>query len=206
MALPPSQTRACNSCLTLLGESRRITSINDNNPLARQLLAVWDEAVDEVLADHPWNAALDRADLAVSADFTPEGTEYEQAYEKPADCLRWLPWRRGHPDYFAGEEEGDYILSNAAAPISIRFIRRVDDLARWSPGMRACLAAKLAQKSAKAITGQGSMIDRMKDAYDDALAKAKRQDGAASGDRSRHANFQSAWLNARNQSSSCGTE
>jgi hypothetical protein len=199
MALPPSQTRVCNSALALLGEARRIASINDNNPLARQLLAVWDEAVDEVLTDHPWNVAVARADLAVSADFTPQGAQYDQAFAKPGDCLRWLPPRRGHPDYFDGEEEGDYILSNAAAPIALRYIRRIDDLGKWSPGMRACLAAKLAAKSAKAITGQSSMMDRMSAAYDDELSKAKRQDGAASGDRDRHATFQSSWLGARNQ-------
>jgi hypothetical protein len=58
---------------------------------------VWDEAVDEVLAAHPWNPALAAPTLPVSADYVPQGSQYSQAFEKPADCLRWLPWRPGHP-------------------------------------------------------------------------------------------------------------
>src|SRR5438045_1386472 len=102
MGLPPSQTRACNSALAHLGESRRIASIGDGTPLAKVFLAIWDEAIDEVLADHPWNRAIARADIAASADYEPAGTQYSQAFEKPADCVRWLPWRRGHEDYFEG--------------------------------------------------------------------------------------------------------
>lgn len=201
MALSPSQTRTCNSALAHLGDSRRISSINDPSPLAKQFLAVWDEAVDEVLADHPWNPALTRADLPVSADYVPSGTQYTQAFEKPADCIRWLPWRPGQDEYFCGEEESNYILSNAAAPITIRYIRRVTDLNKWSVGMLAVLAAKLARKLAKPITGQSGMMDRMQKVYEGALSDAKRQDGSASGDRSRHATFQSNWLASRNRSS-----
>jgi hypothetical protein len=43
MALPPSQTRSCNSGAGDLGDSRRITSINDGTPLAKTFVAVWDE-------------------------------------------------------------------------------------------------------------------------------------------------------------------
>jgi hypothetical protein len=199
MALPPSQTRSCNSALAHLGDSRRIASITDPTPLAKTFLAVWDEAIDEVLADHPWNPALARADLAVSADFVPEGSQFSQAFEKPADFLRWLPPRRGADDYFEGEEEGDYILSNEAAPITIRYIRRLDNLTKWSPGMLASLAAKLARKTARAITGSSGMMDRMEIVYQKALSDAKRQDGLATGDRRRHLNVQSTWLGARNR-------
>lgn len=198
MALPPSQTRVCNSALAHLGESRRINSINDANPLAKLFLAVWDEAVDEVLADHPWNPALKRAQLSVSADYVPEGTEYIQAFSKPADFIRWLPWRQQEDDYFEGEEEGDFILSNDSAPITLRYIARVD-IAKWSPGMLACLAARLARKLAKPISGQSGMMDRMDRLYEEELSKAKRQDGGATGNRRRSLEVQSTWLDARNR-------
>lgn len=197
MSSPPSPTRTCNAALALLGESARITSIEDNSPLAKLFLTVWDEAVEEVLTAHPWNPAVKRANLPVSADFTPEGSQYDQAFELPNDCLRWLPARRDHVDYFEGEEEGGYILSNADAPIAIRYIARVDNLAKWTAGMRETLAAKLAWKLAKPITGQSGMMDRMRVAYDAAFTEAKRQDGAATGDRARGLEFRSDWLAAR---------
>lgn len=193
----PSQTGACNTALAHLGESRRITTISDGTPLAKQFEQTWDDAIEAVLADHPWNFAVSRESLAVSADFTPEGSQYTQAFEKPANSLRWLPWREDHADYFAGEEEGNYILSNADAPIVARFIMRIDNLSSWSPGARAALSVKLAEINAKAITGQGTMIERMAELYADTLSKAKRQDGSASGERRRTLSSRSDWLNSR---------
>lgn len=195
----PSQTRICNAALAHLGEGKKITSIEDNTPLANVLKQTWDEARDEVLADHPWNFALRRKDQPTSDDAEIAGTEYDQAFAKPADCLRWLPYRPGHPDYFEGEEEGDFILSNAQAPIIVRYIARIEDVTRWTPGARAALAAKLAMINAKAITGQSGMIDRMSAIYDGLLSKAKRQDGAASGDRALRYETRSNWLGARNR-------
>lgn len=199
MLAAPSQTRTCNMALAYLGESHRINSIDDGTPLAKLFDQVWDEALREVLTDHPWNTALRRLNVPVSATYVPDGTQYTQAFEKPGDCLRWLPYRPDHPDYFAGEEEGDYILSNAAAPIVLRYIALVDDIAKWSEGMRTALAAKLAAKLAKPITGQTGMMDRMAKLYAEELSTAKRQDGAASGERGRGLVSRSDWLGARNR-------
>lgn len=201
MPVPPSQTRVCNSTLAHLGESTRIASINDGTPLAETLLAVWDEAVDEVLAAHPWNPALKRASLPVSATFVPQGSQYTQAFELPADCIRWLPPRPSHEDYFDGEEENGFILSNDAAPISIRYIGRLTDLTKWKSGMLACLALLLARKTARPITGSTTVMRDMQGLYDEALSEAKREDGTATGDRARFAQVQSTWLDARNRTS-----
>lgn len=198
MTVPPSQTRICNGALVLLGDSRLIASVNDGSTFAKLFLQVWDESRDEVLADHPWNFAIERASLPADAH-VPVGSQYQQAFLKPADCLRWLPWRKEHPDYFEGEEEGDYILSNADAPIIARFIKRHDDVDEWTPGFRAALSAKLARKLAKPITGQSKMIDVAQAAYDDELRKAKRQDGSATGERDRQTDQRSNWLAARNR-------
>jgi hypothetical protein len=203
MALPPSQTRVCNGTLARLGESRRIASINDPSPLAKTLLSVWDEAVDEVLVAHPWNPAVRRENLPVSADYVPAaGAQYAQAFELPPDCLRWLPWRRNHELYFEGEEENGFILSNADAPLPVRFIFRLTDLTKWKPGMIASLEALLAFKTARTITGSTTVMRDKQSEYEDTLSEAKRQDGAATGERARTAQFQSNWLDARNRPSS----
>jgi hypothetical protein len=196
----PSSTRVGNAALAHLGEGYQITALNDGSRLGILLTQVWDDALTEVLADHPWNPALARLDLAVAAGVEPAGSEYTQAFLKPNDCVRWLPWSEGHPDYFDGEEEGDYILSNDAAPIAFRYIKLLEDMNKWTPGMRACLSAKLAEKIAKAVTGQTTMIDRMAELYADTLSKAKRQDGGATGNRRRQAEYRSNWNGSRNRS------
>lgn len=197
MPAQPSQTRICNATLVLLGTAQRIGAINEGSPLARAFETVWDEARDAVLADHPWNFALRREESTVSADYTPKGSQWAYAYEKPANMLRWLPWSEDHPDFFDGEEEGDYILSSADSPIIVRGIFRIEDVGRWSMGFRTALAGKLAQLTAKAITGQTGMQDRADAIYDRELRRGKRQDGAATGQRNRRATFRSNWLAAR---------
>lgn len=196
----PSPTRVGNAALAQLGEGYMITSLGDGSPLARILTEMWDDALSEVLADHPWNPALARVELPASADFVPAGSEYDQAFLKPADCVRWLPFNEDHPDYFDGEEEGDYILCNADAPLPFRYIRLLEDVGKWTPGMRECLSVKLAQKCAKAVTGQETMIDTMANLYVGVLARAKRQDGGATGKRGRKAVFRSSWNASRNRS------
>lgn len=196
MPAPPSQTRMCNEALILLGSSARIGSIDEGSPLARLFEDTWDQARDETLIEHPWNFALERADLPASGDHQRAG-EYAHAYELPGDCLRWLPWRPGHPDHFDGEQEGRFILSSASAPIIVRFIRRIEDVGRWSESFKQAMTAKLAWKNAKAITGQSGMIDRMAELYHSELQRGRRQDGLASGDRNRRYRTGSNWLAAR---------
>jgi hypothetical protein len=198
-----SQTRIVNKALVLLGTSATIASLDDGSLLARAASAVWDEARDEVQADHPWNECLRRGPLAASADYTP-AVEYLYAYELPQDCLRWLPWERDHEAWFEGEQEigpndRRYLLTSAEAPLYARWIKRVEDVGAWSPGLKSAVAAKLAKYLAKPVTGQSGMIDRMDAAYADELARAKRQDGLATGRRDRRADYRSSWLAARNQ-------
>jgi hypothetical protein len=197
MTAAPSQTRICNAALVLLGTSRRIGALNDGTPLAVQFARVWDEAQREMQADHPWNPCLRRVDGAQSSDYVQAGSQWSYAFERPAGMLRWLPWREDHVDHFNGEEEGGFILANDSA-IVIRGIFLVEDVGKWTPGMEAAMAALLAAKTAKAITGQSAMIDRMTAVYEEAVGRAKRQDGLATGQRARTAEFRSSWLAARN--------
>lgn len=52
----------CNSALTLIG-SRRIASLSDPSPEARNCLLNYDICRKAVLRDHPWNFATKRVDL-----------------------------------------------------------------------------------------------------------------------------------------------
>lgn len=193
----PSQTLIVNMAVGLLGSTQRVSAINESSTAARLAASFWDQARDEMLADHPWNPAIARASLPASATNVPDPEgEYASAFELPGDCLRWLPWERSHPDWFAGEQEGNFILSSADAPIRIRYIRRLEDVGLWSPGMRHVMAIRLAAYMARGLTGRTSLVDRMFRLYDSELPKAKRQDGLATG-RQSSATTRSSWLDAR---------
>jgi hypothetical protein len=187
-----------NQAFTLLGSSSRINSIGDGTPLAAAAARVWDEARDETLVAHPWNEALHRAALPVSADHVP-ANEYAYAYELPADCLRWLPWRQDHANWFEGVQEGRFILSNAEAPIYVRYIRRIEDVALWSVPLRAAIVAKLAWYLADSVTASSRKVDAAAAAFGEAIREAKKLDGLASGDRDRRAEYRSSWLDARSR-------
>jgi hypothetical protein len=203
VSVQASQTRIVNKAFALLGTSQRITSLTDASALAATAASLWDEARDETLAAHPWNFAVTRAALAASADWTPPN-QYAFAYELPADCLRWLPWAPDHADHFEGEQEAGgpdgkpkrlYLLTNAASPICIRYIWRVEDVALFSEGFKASLSAKLAFLMAEAVTGSSSPA--MAELYEATLTGARRTDGLATGQRGRMAYRRSNWLAAR---------
>jgi hypothetical protein len=196
MTAAPSQTGIANAALVLLGTSARIGAINEGSPLSRQFFDIWDATRDEVQAAHPWNPCIGRRNGARDAGFTAIGSQWAYRFERPAGMLRWLPWERDHEDWFDGEEEEGFILANDTA-IVIRGIFRVEDMARWTPGMIEAMAAKLAAKTAKAITGQSGMMNRLDGVFADVIARARREDGLATGQRNRRAVFRSSWLEAR---------
>ena len=185
----------------MLGTAQRISALTDGSPLAAAAQDIFTDCRDEVLAEHPWNPALRRAVVALTANTVTKG-EWLYAYELPADCLRWLPWAAGHSLAFAGIREGRYLLTDEAKAPTIRYIATLDDLAQWTPGMREALSAKLAIWLATAAPVQ-SEVSSSKAAkiYDAALSAARRQDGLETGDRESDARVRSSWLNARDISS-----
>lgn len=195
MTVQPSQTRIVNKALVMLGTSQRILSLDDNSSLATAAAAVFAEALDETLADHPWNFAIARAQLA--ADTAAPPFEWQFAYPLPADCLRWLPWSEADDSWFEGEEEQGRVLANREGPLNIRYIRRIEDPAIWSAGFKHALACRLAAMLAFAVTQKASVAEKMDARYADAIAAARKQDGLATGRRNRRQRYNSRFLQAR---------
>ena len=189
MAVPAiTQTRIYNRALALLGSVNRSSNIDDGNPWTDTLNEHWPQAIRDLLAEHPWNCAIGRRVLNKSG--TPVfGDGY--TYQLPADCLRWLPPAPDNDDYFEGVEEGGYILADAGASINIRYIRLIEDVTAWPPHLTNAMSYRLAMDAADAITQSTSIVEDMRVKYEGrdgeggALARAKRADGLASGNRSR---------------------
>jgi hypothetical protein len=195
MSSQPSQTRIANRALTLIGTGKRLIALDESSPEGRTMLSLFADARDSVLVDHPWNIAVRRA--AIPAEAKPPAFGASFAYTLPTDCLRWLPDRSGAFGYPV-EQEGNLLLTDAPAPLRIRYIGRVDDVGTWTQGMLDALAYRLAAEGAEPLTADKGDGDRLMQRYQAALSRAKRQDGMATGDtRGGEDTAASSWLAAR---------
>ncbi|MCY6380970.1 hypothetical protein [Hoeflea prorocentri] len=172
-----TETGVCNMALDILHEGP-ISSIEDDEPNARRFKRNFDALRDAFLAAHPWNFAVSRASLAASAETPFFGWDHK--YLLPGDCLRLLPLKDGgrfNGAHIAHEVEGGYILTDAKAPLKIRYVRRVPALGLWSPLAVKAFASFLAANMAHAVTGKASYASFAAGRFDDELKRARRVDG-----------------------------
>lgn len=193
MPTPLSQTKIVNAAASELGSTERLSSINDVGTLASHAQAHWDFTIEVLVAEHPWNFAVARKQLPLSAipDFG-----FSHAYALPSDCARFLPPLRGR-DYYACELEGGLILTDRAAPLPVRYISNaaIGDTTRWPAYFANAVKFALAAAMAEAMTGSQQIKRDMEAKAADALAKAKRRDGRESGGRPQaQAHTRSSWL------------
>jgi hypothetical protein len=191
-----SQTRIANRALILLGTFERINSVQDTAPLAEQINDLWHESRRAAIAAHPWNFAIERVQLNETA-FVP-AFGYSRKFALPPDCLRWLPPSRDDYDGFEGEEEGGFILSDAAAPLNVRYIRDVEDVTAWPVHFSVFMGYQIAMDLAESATQISGNVDDMAVKREEALMEARKLDGLASGNRSRgDIEILSRWTAAR---------
>lgn len=195
-----SQTRIANRALILLGTVTRINSVEDPAPLARQIADLWHESRRAGIAAHPWNFALARVQLNETG--TAPAFGYARQFALPADCLRWLPPPRDDDAWFAGVEEGGLLLTDAFAPLPVRYIRDVEDVGAWPAHFSVFMAFQLAMDLADSATQFTSKQEQMAQAREGALEEAKKLDGLASGERTTgNARYTSRWARARRERS-----
>ena len=172
-----TETGVCNMALDILHEGP-ISSIEDDEPNARRFKRNFDALRDAFLAAHPWNFAVSRASLAASVDTPFFGWDYK--YLLPGDCLRLLPLKEGglfDGANIAHEIENGHVLTDAPAPLKIRYVRRVAELGLWSPLAVTAFASFLAANLAHAVTGKASYAQFASGRYDNELKRARRIDG-----------------------------
>lgn len=201
MVTRPTQTGTINAALALLGSTARISNINDPGGPAQHAREHWDRLLRVMLADHPWNFAIARAELNEAAPAPQFG--YAHAFTLPDDCARWLPPSVDDADWFAGVLEGpDQILTDAAAPLPVRYVSRAlgEQVARWPAWFEDAMVAAMAEALAEPITQSESVREAMGERARAKLAKAKRKDALESGGRRRiSVDARSRWGAARSR-------
>lgn len=179
MAAPVTKTDIVNGAAALLGSTERVSSIDGSGNLARHANAVWDITMRRLLADHPWNFAIARAEL--NAGPAP-AFGFLFSYALPADCLRALSFVDADEYEFLFAIEAGQLLTDSEAPVFCRYISsgQVDNPAAWPPHLADAAIYALAQALAEALTGAQGLDNKLTDKADAAMRRARRIDGRES--------------------------
>jgi hypothetical protein len=190
-----SQTEIANLTLTKLGQDR-IVSIDDDVEAARVLRSLWDMTRDAVLADHPWRFAMVRTALPALAD--APAYEWARQFALPEDCLRlvqvaddWVFYTQESPFY---TREGANILCDEAAPLRVRYVKRITNTGLWPVLFARAVAMQLAADACEKLTQSTSKGDKAIGEYELAIRKAKRQNAI---ELPPQAEPRTGWLQAR---------
>jgi len=163
------------SALLELGEEP-VVSLDQDVERARIMRALYAAERDGLLEEHPWNFATRRASLARLAQAPAFG--FANAFALPGDCLTVLDLE---PAGAAWRVESGRLLADVAAA-AVRYVRRVTDANAMPPTFRAALAARLAAKAARKLTGSSAEKERLEKLAADRLRTAKGRDAQGAGE------------------------
>ncbi|MBX3480004.1 MAG: hypothetical protein KF842_06365 [Caulobacter sp.] len=190
-----SRTAIGNAALGKLGQGA-VLSFDDPDDRARWLKSRFDDIRDLCLRANRWHFAMARARL--SAEATAPAFGYQRQFPMPADCLRLAEVGgvafdpdSGSPVYAL---EGGRILTDAAAPLDIRYVRRVEDVAGWDPLFAEAVACRLAAELAEKLTQSSTKREAALRDYQLSLREAFRVNAIEAAPET---TIDGAWLSAR---------
>ncbi|MBN2643303.1 MAG: hypothetical protein JXR78_16750 [Victivallales bacterium] len=134
-----------NMALARVG-AQSVVSDTDENLEASLCRFFWAQTVDEILRLNHWNCALKRAELARLSE--PPAFEWSYAYRLPVDFISLAQLEVSSADYVI---EGNLLLCNLEV-CRIKYVRRMNNPAEFSPWMTACVVLNLAAKLAPKLT------------------------------------------------------
>lgn len=164
-----SEVEICNLALTKVG-NLTITALTDGTKEARACKVYYPLMRNELLAGHPWNFAMARADISALLLATP-AFQWDFAYTVPADCLR--VWELYGTDAEWVVEQGQF-LTNQEEEIFIRYIFKLEDSLKFSPSFDCCLAQRLAAELATKLADDKALRQALlQELYQKYLPEAK---------------------------------
>jgi len=180
-----SQINICNQALGHLG-AKPIASIDENTQEARFCKIFYDDTLEEVLRDFPWNFAEMRRILA-SVDVPTAHANWSYAYAYPSDCVRALEISensdldREAKDYeIMTYEDGAglqsrLILTNVEVA-NLKYTAFITDTGLFEASFVASFALLLASKLAQPITKDIKVVQLMTSLYTNSIPRAKTAD------------------------------
>lgn len=176
-----NEVSIANRALQILGDNP-ILSLSEDNKRARVLRVAFEPVRDAEIDRRNWRFAIKRVSIAALAE-TPD-SDYAYQYRVPNDYLRLLTGGDLIPladltDYRSAPSalwsiEGDRILTDVGAPLSIRYIARITDASKFSASFAEALSARLAWECCDAITQSDSKQQLCERRYTMAIREARR--------------------------------
>jgi hypothetical protein len=148
----------CNQALDLLGAAS-ITSLDDGSKQAGLCSRNYEPARDATLRAYPWNCARARASLAAQVAAPAWGDE--KVFPLPEDCLRVVAIDADVAFGLRWRVEGRSLLVASDGPVSVAYVRRMDDPTQMDELLVQAIAARLAAMLAWPVTGIQGIQDRM---------------------------------------------
>lgn len=175
-----------NQALAALGQEPTETLVlQDAKTPTRRLLVFTDQALDEVLTFHPWAEATRHPLLTeVAAIEGDQDWRYPHVFKLAPSILRVIAvdgcgaWQVSTRK--DGEAEERVIRAAGSGPLRLTCIQRID----WQalpPHLVTPTALKLASLAAFAVTGDGSLADKLDAKARAALVEALGKDGSQEG-------------------------
>ena len=192
-----SDVSISNRALSHLKANNRITSLNEESLEARLCKLYFDEALDALLEKHPWNFAMARQELSLSADTPVYGYDYK--FQLPTDpyCIKVMEVvDSGEAEITDWTIEGRYLLCDSTT-CYIKYVKRVEQYNELSVGFRDALEYRLASKVAESLTGSTSIKKDMYVEYRLALKKAMTAD-SKQGSPTKEKDDDFSWIVGRN--------
>tara|TARA_R100001198_G_scaffold61257_1_gene35566 strand:- start:2768 stop:3364 length:597 start_codon:yes stop_codon:yes gene_type:complete len=180
----PSVVDICNEAMDLLGAAT-ITALTEDSKEARLSNRRFETVRDQVLRAHPWNAVIERKELAQDSSAPAFGFTYQYTLPTNPYCLRVLSFWNGNVDNEIAaydsqnmfKVEGRKILTDEST-CKIIYIARITDTEQYDSLLSSTIAHKLASEVAYAITGSNALGQQMFQLYQARLAEARSMDAA----------------------------
>ena len=161
-----SVTDICNQALSKVGDEL-ISCLTDSSKQARYCRMLYASTRDAVLRAHPWNFAIDRAELAQLT--AAPAYEYTYQFQLPSDCLRVLQMEE--VDMVFKIEGGKLLTDEGTA--KIKYIKRVTDSALFDSLFIAALSARLAAEMAVPLADSKTLAETMWELYLNKIGEAR---------------------------------
>jgi hypothetical protein len=187
-----SEVSIANRALDMLGQPP-IAALTDDTKAAAACRRNYALSRDHVLRSYPWNSATRRVALAASP--TAPAWGFTRQYQLPVDCLRVLDSEGDLSQGVRWRREGNMLLTDAGAPLNIRYVAQVTDPALLDAMLSDVIAAHLASQIGYQITGSNETASRAFALFERLHREARMMDAReASGDEELAA---TDWLSAR---------
>lgn len=162
-----------NMAASLIGEDDQISAPDDDKHIARSIKAVWDLCRRAAIRDHSWNCFMTRKGLAAQ-DLESAPYPWAYSFPLPSDCVRLVEVLNVDDGRY--QLEGGAVLCDKLGPVHIRYLRDIPETAKWDDLFAVAMSRRIAFQVGVRIAG--SSYDRAAgwQAYQDALAQAKRVD------------------------------